>query len=96
MYVKGNYYPKYDCDYMKECHHHMKDDCYKDDCQEHHEHVCCDIPNLPKPEKECVKTFKCVYRVYKVCHYRVFKICPVCSHEFDVVLHHGRCPKCMG
>ncbi|CUH95458.1 hypothetical protein P22_1529 [Propionispora sp. 2/2-37] len=100
MYSKGTYYPKYDCDDTKDdyCHHHyMKDDCYKEHPGKYHcyEPMYCDIPKMPKMEKECVKTFKCVYKLYRICQYKVFKVCPTCGHEFDSAYHHGVCPKCM-
>lgn len=53
---------------------------------------------LPKPKckpvKECVKTYKCYYKLYKMCYYRLYKVCPRCGHEFDYYFHRGTCPKC--
>ena len=70
--------------YMKE---KMTGDCYSD--------MCSDIAQMKcKMEKECVKTYKCYYKMYKVCQYRIYKICPCCGHEFDFHKHRGMCPKC--
>lgn len=57
--------------------------------------MCCDMSQMKcKVEKECVKTYKCYYKLYKVCQYRMYKICPCCGHEFDYHRHRGMCPKC--
>ncbi len=74
--------------YMKE---HMKEkmtgDCYSEMCSDMSQMKC-------KVEKECVKTYKCYYKMYRVCQYRLYKICPCCGHEFDYHKHRGVCPKC--
>ncbi|VBB06574.1 Hypothetical protein LUCI_1810 [Lucifera butyrica] len=56
--------------------------------------IQCHIPEC-KPEKECVKTLKYVFKLYKTCKFHMCMICPVCGHEFDYNRHHGVCPKCM-
>lgn len=86
---------------------HMDDDCH--DHEMHHDthhmkekmgdnsysEMCCDMSQMKcKVEKECVKTYKCYYKLYKVCQYRMYKICPCCGHEFDYHRHRGMCPKC--
>ena len=56
---------------------------------------CCDMPKMTcKTEKKCVKTYKCIYKLYKTCHYRLYKVCPRCGHEYDYHHHRGMCPKC--
>ncbi|MDR3559906.1 MAG: hypothetical protein P4N59_00500 [Negativicutes bacterium] len=80
---------------------------YGDDMYHKHAHHCgCETePEMmeeefcaPKikcePTKECVKTFKCFYKLYRVCHYHLYKVCPHCGHEFDYHHHRGICPKC--
>ena len=47
-----------------------------------------------KMEKECVKTFTCQYKLYRICMYRLFKVCPRCGREFDYHGHRGMCPHC--
>ncbi len=47
-----------------------------------------------KMEKECVKTFTCHYKLYRVCMHRLYKVCPRCSREFDYHGHRGMCPHC--
>ena len=44
--------------------------------------------------KECIKTYKCFYKLYKICHYHLYKVCPRCGHEFDYYWYQGICPKC--
>lgn len=95
-YHKGDCPPyKQDCDmddtcqdqetpYMKE---KSAEGCYSE--------MCSDMSNMKcKIEKECVKTYKCYFKMYKVCQYRMYKICPCCGHEFDYHRHRGMCPKC--
>ena len=55
--------------------------------------MCCNMPKM-KCEKKCVKTFKCTYKLYKICCYRLHKVCPRCNHEFDYHQHRGMCPHC--
>jgi len=89
--------------------HHKQDYCHMDDdCQDHempyvkekmtegcYSDMCSDIAQMKcKMEKECVKTYKCYYKMYRVCQYRLYKICPCCGHEFDFHKHRGVCPKC--
>ena len=70
--------------YMKE---KMGDGCYSE--------MCADMSHMKcKMEKECVKTYKCYYKLYKVCQYRLYKICPCCGCEFDYHKHRGMCHKC--
>lgn len=70
--------------YMKE---KMTDSCYSD--------MCADISQMKcKMEKECIKTYKSYYKMYRVCQYRLYKVCPCCGHEFDYHKHRGMCPKC--
>jgi len=70
--------------YMKE---KMDEGCYSE--------MCSDISQMKcKMEKECVKTYKCYYKLYKVCQYRLYKLCPCCGHEFEYHRHRGMCPKC--
>ncbi len=94
-------YPKWDCkcykddcgmDYWQDMGCEGKYKC-KPDCD-----MSCEPPTkmLGKVEKECVKTFKCVYKLYKVCTYRLCKVCPCCGHEFDYHHHRGVCPHCHG
>ena len=47
-----------------------------------------------KTSKECVKTYKTYYKMYKICTYRLYKVCCRCGTEFDYYGHHGVCPKC--
>ncbi|MBP2636764.1 MAG: hypothetical protein H6Q72_2671 [Firmicutes bacterium] len=88
-------YPHWKCDddnYGK-CGCYDKYDMY-DDC--HEPDMSCNMPKMKcQTTKECVKTFKCYYKLYKMCTYRLYKICPSCGHEFDYHSHHGGCPKCM-
>lgn len=73
-----------DMPYMKE---KTEDECYSNMYADMSKMKC-------KMEKECVKTYKTYYKVYKVCQYRMYKICPCCGHEYDYHRHHGMCPKC--
>ena len=90
-------------------HHHKQDYCHMDDdCQDQEMPymkekmlrtvilTCAsDMSQMKcKMEKECVKTYKTYYKMYKVCQYRLYKICPCCGHEFDYHRHRGMCPKC--
>jgi hypothetical protein len=70
--------------YMKE---KMEDDGYSSMCLDMEKMKC-------KMEKECVKTYKTYYKLYKVCQYRLYKLCPCCGHEFDYHRHRGMCPRC--
>lgn len=71
--------------------HHMPMDMGFDD-------MCMPCP-APKtkcpPVKECVKTYKCYYKLYKISHFRLFKVCPCCGVEYDYHHHRGMCPRCM-
>ena len=96
-YSKCNYKkPKQDC-----C--HMDNECPAQEMPEMNEkmpessysEMCSDMSQLNcKMEKECVKTYRCYYKMYKVCQYRLYKICPCCGHEFDYQRYRGMCPKC--
>lgn len=96
-------YQKYNCP------PHKHDSCHMDDgCQEQempymkekmaegcYSEMCEDMSQMKyKTEKECVKTYKCYFKLYKVCQYRMYKICPCCGLEFDYHRHRGMCPKC--
>lgn len=66
---------------------------HMDDCQMD---MHCPPPKMPcPPTKELVKTFKCCYKLYRMCTYCLCKICPICGHEFDFHQHRGNCPRCM-
>ncbi|WP_094605390.1 hypothetical protein SPSIL_001970 [Sporomusa silvacetica DSM 10669] len=79
-------YGKYGC--------HDKNEMMDDDC--HDMDMSCCTPKMKcQPTKECVKTYKCYYKLYKICTYRLYKVCPSCGHEFDYHEHRGACPKCM-
>ncbi|GMB01390.1 hypothetical protein [Pelosinus sp. IPA-1] len=96
-------YPKYDC------HPHKHDYCHMDE-EDHYEempymkekmgedcysNMCSDMSKMKcKMEKECIKTYKTYYKLYKVCQYRLYKVCPCCGHEFDYHRHRGMCHKC--
>ena len=82
---------------------HMDDNCHDQEMpymkekinDNSYSEMCCDMSQMKcKVEKECVKTYKCYYKLYKVCQYRMYKICPCCGHEFDYHRHRGMCPKC--
>ncbi|MDU4960846.1 MAG: hypothetical protein E6X17_09345 [Sporomusaceae bacterium] len=79
--------PKWDCD--SKCDYDEPADMGPDDMD-------CDCPPKMscKMEKECVKTFTCHYKLYRVCMYRLYKVCPRCNREFDYHGHKGRCPQC--
>lgn len=49
--------------------------------------------HLPKCTKECIKTYKSTFKLYKLCRYRLYKVCPWCGHEFDYYFYHI-CPCC--
>lgn len=71
---------------------HIKEKLYDNCCSE----MYSDMSQMKcKIEKECVKTYKCYYKLYKICQYRLYKVCPRCSHEFDYHHHRGMCPKCI-
>ena len=96
-------YQNYHCNPHKQGPCHMDGDCQDQEmpymkekmaegCQSE---MCADMNQMKcKMEKECVKTYKCYYKLYKVCQYRMYKICPCCGHEFDYHKHRGMCPKC--
>lgn len=60
-----------------------------------HMHMdCCEMPMTKcKTEKTCVKTYKCTYKLYKVCSYKLYKVCPRCGHEYDYY-RYPTCTKC--
>lgn len=94
MYPKWNCHeqPEHECFSQKGCCHEEKELCGKPQC---HDQVCFDVPKIPcKPQKECVQTFKCCYKLYRICYYRLYKLCPHCGHEYDHHQHQGMCPKC--
>ncbi len=47
-----------------------------------------------KTTKECVKTYKTYYKMYKISTYRLYKVCPHCGLEFDFYGCRGICPRC--
>lgn len=85
-YAEYKKYPKWDC----KC----TDYDYDYDCMDYAPKMdeCC-IPKM-KCEKECVKTFTCTYKLYKICCYKLYKACPRCHYEFDYHKHGGMCPRC--
>lgn len=101
-YPSMHYMPKMhkmDCDcssmhYMPKMHKMDCDMGYEPKMMKDYD-MCCDMPKMPcKMEKKCVKTYKCIYKLYKTCHYRLYKVCPRCGHEFDYHHHRGMCPRC--
>lgn len=85
----------------KEKYSHMEDEYQETSCMKEkmtdngYSEMCSDLSQMKcKVEKECVKTYKSYYKIYKVCQYRLYKICPCCGHEFDYHKHRGMCPKC--
>ncbi|EGO64154.1 hypothetical protein [Acetonema longum] len=66
------------------------------DCQEDMHHTdCCEMPPMKcKTEKECVKVFKCYYKLYRICQYRLYKVCPRCGQEYDYYQQRGVCNRC--
>lgn len=54
----------------------------------------CGCPPKMMCKKECVKTFTCQYRLYRICMYRLHKVCPRCGREFDYHGCRGMCPHC--
>ena len=92
-------YPKYDCHKPKPVHCHMEDDCempcMKEKMDNECPNMCADLHKMKcKVEKECIKTYKTYYKLYRVCEFRLYKCCPCCGHEFDYHSHRGTCPKC--
>jgi len=63
-----------------------------DQCSSEPEDCC--IPETCKISKECVKTYKCHYKLYKISHYHLCKVCSLCGHEFDYYYYQGSCPRC--
>ncbi|MDL2280385.1 hypothetical protein LJC10_00830 [Selenomonadales bacterium OttesenSCG-928-I06] len=60
-----------------------------------HMHMGCCMPKIKcTPTKECVKTYKCCYKLYKFTQYRLYKVCDYCNHEYDHYYYKGMCPKC--
>lgn len=47
-----------------------------------------------KTTRECVKTYKTYYKMYRICTYRLYKVCSRCGAEFDYYHHRGLCPGC--
>jgi hypothetical protein len=47
-----------------------------------------------KTTKECVRTYKTYYKMYKISTYRLYKVCSRCGAEFDYYGHRGLCPRC--
>mgnify|MGYP000374150765 CR=1 FL=1 len=63
---------------------------HDDDMDYGHKNTCF----RPRCKMECVKTYKCYYKLYRCTCYRLFKCCPRCGHEFDYHRFHGMCPRC--
>ncbi|BBB90316.1 MAG TPA: hypothetical protein PKA28_12935 [Methylomusa anaerophila] len=83
-------YPKYD-----DCHDYKSDYCDDYEADDYCE-VSCPTPKMKcHPTKECVKTYKCYYRLYRISYYRLYRVCPQCGHEHDYYHHRGVCPRCM-
>jgi hypothetical protein len=88
----------------KDTNSHCEDECSEmpgppdnDNCCSPKEDECCHVPKMKvkcTPTKECVKTYKCCYKLYKFTQYRLYKVCSGCGQEFDHYHHHGVCPKC--
>lgn len=95
-----HYMPKmhkmdYDMCYEPKMHKMDCDMCYEPKMPKMDYDMCCEMPKSPcKMEKKCVKTFKCTYKLYKICQYRLHKVCPRCGHEYDYHYHRGMCPRC--
>ncbi len=86
-------YPHWKCDDDKCGCEDKYDKCDMDECQDMEP---CYTPKMKcQTTKECVKTYKCYYKLYRICTYRLFKLCPYCGYEFDYHEHRGGCPKCM-
>jgi len=47
-----------------------------------------------KTTRECVKTYKTYYKMYRICTYCLYKVCSRCGAEFDYYAHRGLCPHC--
>lgn len=47
-----------------------------------------------KTTRECVKTYKTCYKMYRICTYCLYKVCSRCGAEFDYYAHRGLCPRC--
>jgi hypothetical protein len=47
-----------------------------------------------KTTRECVKTYKTYYKMYRICTYRLYKVCSHCGAEFDYYHQRGLCPSC--
>ena len=90
---------KYTKDNMCTCQEECSDmamphqECYPPQEDEH-----CHVPKMSvkcsPPTKECVKTYKCCYKLYKFTQYRLYKVCTVCGYEFDHYQNRGMCTKC--
>lgn len=50
------------------------------------------LHRTPKCTKKCVKTYRQIFKLYKVCHYQLYVVCPYCGCEFDHRRH--LCPCC--
>jgi len=55
---------------------------------------CCASKLKCPPTKECVQTYKCLYKLYKISQYHLYKVCPCCNQEYDYHYHLGICPFC--
>lgn len=100
----------HNCKHMEKCQVKCHEDSkcnYEEECSDmmghHHfgnyskESECCHVPKMKVkcgPTKECVKTYKCCYKLYRFTQYRLYKVCTSCGHEFDHYQHQGVCPKC--
>lgn len=84
----GDQYPKWDCG--------AKYGEDMDDCDGMDMGMDCECPPKMscKMQKECVKTFTCQYKLYRICTYRLYKVCPRCAREYDYHGCKGMCPHC--
>lgn len=95
MKYDGGYDAKWDYDcgkkYDMKCGYEPKCDY---DTEQYEGMDCCEPKMKCKVQKECVKTFTCQYKLYRICMYRLVKVCPRCGMEFDYHHHRGMCPHC--
>ena len=54
---------------------------------------CMQLCWLPQCTRKCVKTYKLIFKVYKIYYYRLYRICSWCGYEYDYELYPS-CPCC--